>query len=186
MGQILNVFLFSLILIALGIFTIKYGIERFQEGDYGWGIFYILLGIISIGSSVYNLTKTFFPKPTGAGNSELPNSEDSTGNKTASNEGTGNNTESGTVTIPDKAVEIANKMKENNGVAPEGYKGGRTYKNIPLEEGAQILPEGVSYKEYDVNPFIKGQNRGTDRLVIGDDGSVWYTDDHYYTFVKLE
>lgn len=74
----------------------------------------------------------------------------------------------------------------NNGIPPKGYKGGRTYKNIPLEDGTQKLPEGVNYKEYDINPYVKGQNRGAERIVIGDDGSVWYTNDHYYTFTQIE
>ena len=77
-------------------------------------------------------------------------------------------------------------MKFNNRTPPKGYKGGRTYKNIPTEEGAQKLPDGVNYKEYDVNPYVKGQNRGAERIVIGDDGSVWYTNDHYYSFTKIE
>ncbi|NMA64906.1 MAG: hypothetical protein GX957_01525 [Clostridiaceae bacterium] len=48
------------------------------------------------------------------------------------------------------------------------------------------MPDGVNYKEYDVNPYVKGQNRGTERIVTGDDGSVWYTNDHYHTFTKIE
>lgn len=92
----------------------------------------------------------------------------------------------GSKTVPDKAKGIASQVKAKNGVAPQGYKGGRTYKNIPLEDGAQKLPEGITYKEYDVNPYVKGQNRGTERIVIGDDGSVWYTNDHYKTFTKIE
>lgn len=85
-----------------------------------------------------------------------------------------------------KAKNIAQQIKANNGAPPKGYKGGRTYKNIPLEVGAQKLPGGVSYKEYDINPYVKGRNRGAERIVIGDDGSVWYTSDHYYTFTRIE
>ena len=88
--------------------------------------------------------------------------------------------------IPDKARDIAKQVKANNGAPPKGYKGGRKYKNIPLEDGAQKLPEGVNYREYDINPYVKGQNRGAERIVIGDDGSVWYTNDHYYTFTRIE
>lgn len=55
-----------------------------------------------------------------------------------------------------------------------------------MEDGAQKLPEGVNYKEYDINPYVKGQNRGAERIVIGDDDSVWYTNDHYYTFTQME
>ena len=57
---------------------------------------------------------------------------------------------------------VAEYVKENNGKPPEGYVGGRTFKN---KEGK--LPQG-NYREYDVN------------------GTVWYTDDHYDTFKKQE
>ena len=67
-----------------------------------------------------------------------------------------------------------------------GDLSGRVYRSIPLEDGAQKLPDGVNYKEYDINPYVKGQNRGAERIVIGDDGSVWYTNDHYYTFTRME
>lgn len=87
--------------------------------------------------------------------------------------------------IPDKAKDIANQVKAKNGAVPKGYKGGKVYKNMP-KEGMQKLPEGVNYKEYDVNPYVKGQNRGMERIIVGDDGSVWYTNDHYETFTKIE
>ncbi|WP_460646382.1 ribonuclease domain-containing protein [Lacrimispora xylanolytica] len=44
----------------------------------------------------------------------------------------------------------------------------------------------MNYREYDVNPYVKGQNRGAERIVIGDDGSVWYTNDHYSSFTKIQ
>ena len=109
--------------------------------------------------------------------------ESGTGNGSGGN---GETSGGGSSSVPDKAKQIANYVKNNNGTPPEGYKGGRTYKNIPLEDGAQKLPEGVNYREYDVNPYIKGQNRGAERIVIGDDGSVWYTNDHYFTFIRIE
>ena len=37
-----------------------------------------------------------------------------------------------------------------------------------------------------MNPHVKGQGRGTERIVIGDDGSVWYTNNHYLTFQRME
>jgi guanyl-specific ribonuclease Sa len=91
----------------------------------------------------------------------------------------------GNGSIPDHARDIVNQIKNRNGAPPQGYKGGRTFKNEPVN-GEQKLPGGINYKEYDVNPYVQGQNRGTERLVIGDDGSVWYTNDHYHTFTLLE
>ncbi|RDY26897.1 ribonuclease domain-containing protein, partial [Lachnotalea glycerini] len=92
----------------------------------------------------------------------------------------------GSETVPDKAYDVAEQVERNNGAAPKGYKGGDKYKNIPKNPGDQKLPSGVKYKEYDVNPRVKGQNRGTERIVIGDDGSVWYTKDHYHSFTKIK
>ena len=88
--------------------------------------------------------------------------------------------------VPDDAKKMAKDVKTNNGTPPKGYKGGKTYKNIPSKDGAQKLPEGVNYKEYDIKPYVKGKNRGAERIVIGDDGSVWYTNDHYVTFIRVE
>jgi guanyl-specific ribonuclease Sa len=80
-----------------------------------------------------------------------------------------------------KVKDIVDYVKNHDGQAPEGYQGGRTFNN---NEG--LLPKGVNYNEYDVNPFKDPANRGLERVVIGDDGSVWYTDDHYISFVKVE
>lgn len=88
-------------------------------------------------------------------------------------------------TIPDKAKEVADKVTNNNGSPPKGYKGGKEYKNEP-KNGGQKLPEGTKYKEYDVNPYEKGTDRGGERIVIGADGSKWYTNDHYDTFTRFD
>jgi hypothetical protein len=62
-------------------------------------------------------------------------------------------------------------------VAPGKSIGGNRYGNY---EGA--LPKG-SYKECDVN--YNGGYRGPERLVYDDQGHVYYTEDHYKTFVQL-
>lgn len=61
-----------------------------------------------------------------------------------------------------------------------------TYRN-----NTQRLPETsysggkVTYTKYDVFPKIPGVNRGTERIVIGSDGSKWYTNNHYIDFIKF-
>lgn len=45
--------------------------------------------------------------------------------------------------------------------------------------------DSISYREFDVNDKISGSSRDAERFVIGDDGSVYYTDDHYDSFVQL-
>jgi guanyl-specific ribonuclease Sa len=57
--------------------------------------------------------------------------------------------------------------------------------------GGQVLPRfdpkgnPITYREYDVNPYTPGVNRGAERIVIGSDGSKYYTGDHYRTFVRF-
>ncbi|MCP1225877.1 hemagglutinin repeat-containing protein, partial [Sebaldella sp. S0638] len=55
-----------------------------------------------------------------------------------------------------------------------------------------LLPEydsnniKIEYKEFDINNKIPGQQRDKERFVIGSDGSVYFTDDHYKTFKKIK
>jgi len=48
-------------------------------------------------------------------------------------------------------------------------------------------PQGaaVRYREWDVNPKKKGQGRDAERIITGDDGSAWYTLDHYDHFSRI-
>jgi guanyl-specific ribonuclease Sa len=72
----------------------------------------------------------------------------------------------------------------------KGYKGGQKFAN-DARDGGQELPKTdasgnpIEYKEWDVNPLKKGQNRGAERVVTGSDGSSYYTNDHYKTFRKI-
>ncbi|MEO6602124.1 MAG: ribonuclease domain-containing protein [Polyangiaceae bacterium] len=43
----------------------------------------------------------------------------------------------------------------------------------------------IRYREWDVNRYQPGVNRGPERLVTGSDGSAYYTGDHYGTFVRI-
>ncbi len=62
-------------------------------------------------------------------------------------------------------------------VAPGMSIGGDYFGNY---EG--LLPEG-KYRECDIN--YDGGYRGAERIIYGEDGSVWYTDDHYESFTQL-
>lgn len=44
----------------------------------------------------------------------------------------------------------------------------------------------ITYKEYDVNDCKVGNNRDAERFVKGSDGSIYYTNDHYGTFVRVK
>jgi len=71
--------------------------------------------------------------------------------------------------------------------APENHVGGRTFENrekrLPQTDDHG---QKIRYREWDVHPRRKGQNRGAERLITGSDQSAWFTRDHYRTFIRLE
>lgn len=70
--------------------------------------------------------------------------------------------------------------------APPGYVGGRIYGDY---EGQlpryNVRRKRIEYREWDVRPKAEGRNRGAERLITGSDGRVWFTADHYHTFVEV-
>ena len=44
----------------------------------------------------------------------------------------------------------------------------------------------IQYKAHDLGPSISPKLRGVERVISGSDGSIWYTADHYKTFVRLK
>lgn len=95
---------------------------------------------------------------------------------------------------PEKAYGTLEHIDQNGGhsaaTAPPGYKGGRTFNNRGLN-GEEKLPDtdsagkAITYREWDVNPYTRGVNRGGERLVTGSDGSARYTNDHYTSYVQI-
>jgi RHS repeat-associated protein len=91
--------------------------------------------------------------------------------------------------VPSYAKTIA-QVVAKTGRTLKGYKGGRNFENDGRNKG-QILPKldpnnkPITYREFDVHPFTKGINRGMERVVIGSDGSSYFTSDHYITFTKF-
>jgi guanyl-specific ribonuclease Sa len=92
--------------------------------------------------------------------------------------------------IPAKATTVLNQVKASNGAPPAGYRGGGTFANDGRANG-QVLPRSdaagkpITYREYDVNRFQPGVNRGAERVVVGSDGKAYYTSDHYRTFTPI-
>jgi ribonuclease T1 len=98
---------------------------------------------------------------------------------------TGNSGHSTQTNIPRHALEVLSYVR-THGKSPDGYVGGRTFENrehrLPKKS-----PDGknIRYREWDVLPKRRGQNRGAERLVTGSDQSAYYTKDHYRTFIKI-
>jgi guanyl-specific ribonuclease Sa len=90
--------------------------------------------------------------------------------------------------VPDNARQIlslidAGQWPPNDG---SGTKGGTTWTDregtLPRTDGSGRT---VRYQEWDVNRKIPGHTRDAERIVTGDDGSAWYTGDHYATFCRM-
>lgn len=85
-----------------------------------------------------------------------------------------------TTQAPQKAYDLLKRLEERHGAPLPGYVGGRDFQNRERR-----LPLG-RYREYDVNPKLRGRGRDAERLVIEQrTGKAYYTGDHYRTFVPL-
>jgi ribonuclease T1 len=82
--------------------------------------------------------------------------------------------------VPQKVYDLLPRLEERGGSPLPGYVGGREFQNRERR-----LPRG-RYREYDVNPKIRGQSRDAERIVIEQrTGKAYYTGDHYRTFIPL-
>ena len=90
--------------------------------------------------------------------------------------------------VPQKAKDALDKIDKDPETYLEDYYGGIEFKNKPNTKiGETKIPNKniTSYTEYDINPYKYGKPRGTERLVVGRDGSAWYTPDHYKTWYQI-
>jgi ribonuclease T1 len=79
-----------------------------------------------------------------------------------------------------KAKDLLEAIQQHDGKPLPGYVGGREFQNRERR-----LPPG-RYREYDVNPKIRGRSRDAERIVIEQDtGRAYYTGNHYRTFIPL-
>lgn len=83
-----------------------------------------------------------------------------------------------------------NGWKGNFPGQSSGTKAGKNYRNNGLQ--GEMLPainsdgNEITYREFDVNNKIEGQERDGERFVKGSDGWVYYTNNHYETFLRIE
>ncbi|ROZ99362.1 ribonuclease domain-containing protein [Gordonia sp. OPL2] len=107
----------------------------------------------------------------------------------AGDAGTSTRTSSSTTAVP--AHVLATLTLIDSGDWPEaanapGTRGGTVFRNnernLPVTgtDGRRI-----TYREWDVNAKEPGRSRDAERIVTGSDGTAWYTDDHYRTFVRI-
>lgn len=94
--------------------------------------------------------------------------------------------------LPDnvtKSHEVYKKNGWSGNVASQtpGTKAGSSFKNrdarLPTMDKNGKL---ITYQEFDVNSKLPNIGRDSERFVKGSDGNLYYTNDHYESFVKVE
>lgn len=81
---------------------------------------------------------------------------------------------------PQKTHDLLVQLQARQGKPLTDYIGGLEFRNRERR-----LPQS-HYREYDVNPKIRGRPRDAERIVIDQDtGRAYYTGDHYRTFMLL-
>jgi hypothetical protein len=81
--------------------------------------------------------------------------------------------------IPETADKVADYALKKNGAAMKGWQGGGKFANDG-RDGGEILDQTdadgnpITYREYEIWPSVPGQNRRTERVVIGTDKSAYY------------
>ena len=95
-------------------------------------------------------------------------------------------------TLPQNVQDAYNNYSKNNwagkysGQTPKTKAGGK-YQNrngaLPTQTNSG---DQITYREYDVNNCPDNAKRDSHRFVVGSDGSVYYTFDHYKTFIKID
>ena len=78
----------------------------------------------------------------------------------------------------------ARKLGWDSGLDLWDYAPGMSIGGGPYGNYEGTLPDGTAYRECDVN--YAGGHRGAERIVYGEDGSIWYTADHYQTFTRMD
>ncbi len=87
-------------------------------------------------------------------------------------------------------VETVLRALDETGKAPNGVLGGRVYEN-QARQGEQPLPrtdrdgDSITYHTWDVHPRGSERDRGQERLIVGTDGSAYYTHDYYKSFATV-
>ncbi|QGG39930.1 ribonuclease domain-containing protein [Aeromicrobium yanjiei] len=67
----------------------------------------------------------------------------------------------------------------------EGCTATGVQERLGLQELGGPRAGGVTYREWEVNQYTKGVNRGAERLVTSSDGSAYFTGDHYGSFMLV-
>ncbi|WP_341941213.1 ribonuclease domain-containing protein [Microbacterium sp. LWH10-1.2] len=95
-------------------------------------------------------------------------------------------------TIPSESAEVIRSIQSSGVISQSGVKGPAVPKPFVNDGrgGGQVLPlvddagNSIIYREWGTVPNAENLKPGGERIVTGSDGSVYYSPDHYQTFVR--
>ncbi len=104
----------------------------------------------------------------------------------------GNSTSTSINSLPQNVQNSYNSYSANGwsgnyaGQTPGTHAGGAWSNFGGLLPSTDSFGSPITYQEFDVNNKIDGKNRDGERFIVGSDGSVYYTWDHYVSFKKIK
>jgi guanyl-specific ribonuclease Sa len=96
--------------------------------------------------------------------------------------------------IPDESLDVINSIKRDWVIVQSGPKGPVVPERFVNDgrNGGTILPrttaggDAITYREWGTIPGANNPKPGGERIVTGSDGSIWYTPDHYQTYIRYQ
>lgn len=81
-----------------------------------------------------------------------------------------------------QALMTGNISKKKGSKLPAGERHYGNHGGVELRQ--QLTAAGdtnipATFQEFDVNPKVDGETRDEERIVVGNDGRIWYTASHY-------
>ncbi len=72
------------------------------------------------------------------------------------------------------------------GQSPGTRAGGKYNNNEGYLPNFDNSGNKITYREFDINSKVTDSGRDAERFIRGSDGSIYYTDKHYKTFIKVK
>lgn len=96
--------------------------------------------------------------------------------------------------IPAESVDVIKSIQSSGVISQSGIKGGPVPREFANDgrNGSAVLPHHdplqvpITYREWGTVPHAGNPKPGGERIVTGSDGSIYYSPDHYKSFIKWE
>jgi guanyl-specific ribonuclease Sa len=96
--------------------------------------------------------------------------------------------------IPEESAAVIRSIQKDGVIVQGGIKGPSVPGRFANDgrRGGQLLPavdrngQPINYREWGTVPAAANPKPGGERIVTGSDGSIYYSPDHYQTYIRWE